>query len=147
MRRFVVHGEPVAKGRPRFNRYTGRAFTPEKTINYENLVKMEYLQAYPDEKPYSSDTALNLRVDIYVSIPKSVSKKKRQEMLNNEVRPTKKPDLDNCIKVLADSGNGVIWEDDKCIVDIVARKWYSDTPRVEIRIDEATALLPFDEEI
>lgn len=39
---FIVPGEPKGKGRPRFNTKTGRTYTPGDTINYENLVKMQY---------------------------------------------------------------------------------------------------------
>ena len=45
---FTVPGEPSGKGRPRFSGYTGangktyaRAYTPNKTVMYENLVKLE----------------------------------------------------------------------------------------------------------
>ena len=143
MRYFVIHGEPVAKGRPRFNRSTGRAFTPQKTINYETLVKMEYLNACPNAPLYSADTALSVHVDAYVSIPSSVSKKKRKDMIDGKIRPTKKPDADNLIKSLMDAGNGVIWEDDKCVVEVVLRKWYGEEPRVEMIVDEAELPVPF----
>ena len=144
MRYFVIHGEPVAKGRPRFNRSTGRAFTPQKTINYENLVKMEYLMAHDKVEPFSADTALSVTIDAYLSIPKTVSKKKREQMLNGEIRPTKKPDADNLLKSLCDGCNGVVWADDKSVVEVTVRKWYSDTPRVEMAVTEAEPPLPFD---
>ena len=35
---FTVLGEPYGKGRPRFNRFTGTAHTPEKTESREALV-------------------------------------------------------------------------------------------------------------
>ena len=143
MRYFVIHGEPVAKGRPRFNRSTGRAFTPQKTINYETLVKMEYLQAYPNEPLYSGDTALAVHIDVFVPIPSSASKKKHQDMVNGIIRPTKKPDADNLIKALMDAGNGVIWEDDKSVVEVILRKWYGEVPHVEMIIDEAELPVPF----
>ena len=33
--RLVITGQPVAKGRIRFARKTGHAYTPEKTVAYE----------------------------------------------------------------------------------------------------------------
>jgi hypothetical protein len=44
MRGFNIPGKIQAKQRPRFNgRY---AYTPEKTVNYENWVKACYLEKY-----------------------------------------------------------------------------------------------------
>ena len=40
--KFTVLGEPKGKGRPRFIPKTGRAITPKDTVQYENLVKLEY---------------------------------------------------------------------------------------------------------
>lgn len=41
---FTIAGEPMGKGRPQFSTYGGRitARTPQRTVAYENLVKMEY---------------------------------------------------------------------------------------------------------
>ena len=68
------------------------------------------------------------------SIPKSVSKKKRGLMLEGMLRPTKKPDMDNVVKIIADSLNQIAYRDDTQIVDCQCRKFYSDDPRVEVRI-------------
>ncbi len=35
---FIVAGEPVPKGRPRFNRATGKPYTPRETVAYEDMV-------------------------------------------------------------------------------------------------------------
>ena len=34
----TIPGEPVGKGRPRFNRRTGRPFTPAKTVEFEKRI-------------------------------------------------------------------------------------------------------------
>jgi Holliday junction resolvase RusA-like endonuclease len=79
-------------------------------------------------------------VGIYIkacfSIPKSTSKKKHKLMLENIIRPTKKPDADNIAKIVCDALNGIAFLDDKQIVDARITKWYSDTPRIEIIIQE-----------
>ena len=38
---FAIEGEPKGKGRPRVPK-SGYAYTPEDTVMYENLVKVEY---------------------------------------------------------------------------------------------------------
>lgn len=139
--KFVVLGEPKGKGRPRFvTRYNpdtkksfGQARTPEDTIVYENLVRTEYsIQCgsfrFPD------DAMLDMRIMAYYSIAQSKSKKMKAAMESHEIRPTKKPDADNVIKVIADSLNQVAYRDDAQIVDTMFRKFYSEQPRIEITI-------------
>lgn len=55
-------------------------------------------------------------------------------MLNGLIRPTKKPDMDNVVKVIADSLNQLAYRDDTQIVDCQCRKFYSDRPRVDVVI-------------
>ena len=61
-------------------------------------------------------------------------------MIEHLIRPTKKVDSDNCIKIVADSLNKVAYYDDAQIVDCQFRKFYSDTPRVVITIQEAICI-------
>ena len=133
--RFTIPGQPFGKERPKFSRagpYV-RTYTPEKTINYENLVTLYYQQStrgymFPD------DAMLDVRILAYYEIPKTVSKKKRQEMVEGKIRPTKKPDFDNIGKIICDSLNKLAYRDDAAIVDAQVRKFYSEKPRVEVII-------------
>lgn len=136
---FTVHGEPKGKGRPRFNRTTGHAITPMDTVNYESLVHLEYMRQCGDRR-FPDDAMLEMRVKAYYAIPKSKSKKMKTLMREGAVRPTKKPDQDNIIKIVADALNGVAYRDDVQIVDCLCRKFYSDVPRVEVRILEASRM-------
>lgn len=130
---FTVMGEPKGKGRPRFCRNTGHAITPKDTVNYETLVKMEYTQAC-GELMFPDDAMLDMRIKAYYSIPKSASKKRHAAMLSGDIRPTKKPDMDNVIKIIADALNKIAYRDDTQIVDCQVRKFYSEKPRVEVMI-------------
>lgn len=139
--RIKVLGEPQGKGRPRFAaRYNpatqksfGQAHTPDKTVVYENLIRTEYSIQTKNFR-YPDDAMLDMRILAYYSIPKSASKKKRAMMLEGSIRPTKKPDMDNVMKVVADSLNQVAYKDDTKIVDAQCRKFYSDEPRIEVII-------------
>ena len=131
--RFTILGEPKGKGRPRFNTKTGHAVTPKDTVNYETLVHMEYVSQCKEVK-FPDDAMLDMRIKAYYSIPKSTSKKKKALMLAGEIRPTKKPDMDNVIKIIADSLNKIAYRDDTQIVDCQVRKFYSENPRVEVTI-------------
>ncbi|WP_324295211.1 RusA family crossover junction endodeoxyribonuclease [Limosilactobacillus reuteri] len=61
-------------------------------------------------------------------------KKERELRIAGAHRPIVKPDTDNYIKSTLDGLNGLLWEDDNQIVKIVAEKYYSDHPRVEIEV-------------
>ncbi len=51
-----------------------------------------------------------------------------------EIRPVKKPDADNIIKVVADSLNQVAYRDDADLVKVELEKFYSWQPRIEVEI-------------
>lgn len=131
--RFTVIGEPKGKGRPRFSTHTDMAFTPKKTVNYETLVHTEYMVQCKGFR-FPDNAMLDMRILAYYSIPKSGSKKVKAQKLANVIRPTKKPDMDNVVKIVADALNKVAYKDDAQIVDCQVRKFYSENPRVEIII-------------
>ena len=131
---FTVEGEPRGKERPRFG--NGQVFTPDKTTTYENQVKIAYYEQCGNVK-FPEDSQLELFVTAYYKIPKSASKKKKEAMLSEQIRPTKKPDGDNILKVVADALNGVCYKDDKNLVSMSIEKFYSDMPRIEVTVQEA----------
>lgn len=135
--RFTILGEPKGKARHRFNTQTGRAFTPKQTVNYETLVHTEYMVQCKGFR-FPDDAMLDMRILAYYSIPKSGSKKVKAQKLANVIRPTKKPDMDNVVKMVADALNQVAYKDDTQIVDCQVRKFYSAEPRIEVIIREVT---------
>ena len=137
--KFTVLGEPAGKGRPRFSRQGPfvRTYTPDKTVAYEDLVKLEYHRQCKGFR-FDDGQPLDMRVTAYYSIPKSVSKRKRQAMLDHKVRPMKKPDNDNIVKMVQDALNQIAYRDDVQIVDCQLRKFFSEEPRVVITIQEAS---------
>lgn len=129
----TIFGEPVGKGRPRFAR-TGayvRAYTPDKTRQYEENVATIYRLR---KGQHFGAEPVTLKVDAYFAVPKSASKKAREAMLSGETPCMKKPDADNIIKCIADALNGVAYDDDKQITNVVFSKQYSESPRVEITV-------------
>jgi Holliday junction resolvase RusA-like endonuclease len=55
-------------------------------------------------------------------------------MVGGRIRPTKRPDVSNVIKIIEDALNGLAYRDDSQIVRVVGEKYYSDSPRVEVEI-------------
>ena len=129
--KITIPGPPCAKQRPRMTK-NGHTYTPEKTVNYETLVK----QLYITQGHERLEGALKMTVNAFFSIPKSASKKNREKMLRGEIRPTKRPDWDNIGKIVSDALNEMAYKDDCQIVCATVRKWYSDNPRVEVEITE-----------
>lgn len=131
---FTVPGEPKGKGRPRLGR-SGHAYTPHDTAVYENLVKVCFKEKYPKHVPLDPDAEVRAEIIAFYSIPKSASKKKRNDMLMGFARPKKKPDCDNIGKIICDALNGIVYHDDSQVVDLEIRKYYSDEPKVKIRME------------
>lgn len=130
---FEIMGKPASKGRPRFSTYGNfvKTYTPPKTVEYENLVRMSFIQS-GGKKMEGNITA---QIFAIFPIPKSVSKKKREAMMHAPY--DKKPDCDNIAKIVLDALNGIAYDDDSQIVSLTVRKWYSDEPK--------TVVLLFDE--
>jgi Holliday junction resolvase RusA-like endonuclease len=131
MIKLTIPGSPCAKQRPKFG--NGRTYTPDKTVNYEALVKQLYIVEHHGKQ---LEGALQLTVKAYFQIPKSESKKKKLDMYECRIRPTKRPDWDNVGKIISDALNGLAYHDDSQIVTATVEKWYSTEPRVEVEIQE-----------
>jgi Holliday junction resolvase RusA-like endonuclease len=132
-----IPGEPVAKGRPRFSRVGKfvRTHTPAKTVNYETRIQEAFAAKYPGWEPLTCPVSLHFAV--YLTIPKSASKKRQVLMANGVILPTKKPDLDNVLKIIGDALNGLAYKDDSQIVNLILPwKRYDPRPRLEISICE-----------
>jgi len=134
--KFSVLGEPQGKARPRTVRLkTGasQTYTPDATVLYENLIVTEYRRQAGSAK-FPDNEMLDMRIAAYFTIPASAPKKRKKLMEDNEIRPTKKPDMDNIVKVVSDALNAIAFRDDAQIVDCQVRKFYSYQPRIEVTI-------------
>ena len=132
MKTLTIPGKPVGKGRPRMTR-AGHVYTPAKTENYEAYVKALWVQEHGNEVAFP-DEAVVLSVSVSMATPKSTSKRKREAMLDGEIMPTKKPDLDNILKIVADALNGLAYTDDKQIVGVTMIKGYSEHDGVDVMV-------------
>ena len=78
---------------------------------------------------------MELTIKAFMGIPASAWKKKREQMIFGEIKPTKKPDWDNIGKLVTDALNGIAWHDDAQIVKSTVIKVYTaDKPRIEVTI-------------
>jgi len=132
---FTYYGIPTGKGRARVSTRGGfaRAYTPKKTQEAEQNLQAQAAQYRPEKL---MEGQIDLIMRIYVPIPKSFPKKKALLAWQGALMPTTKPDIDNIIKLVCDALNGIIWHDDRQIVQLAASKHYDDTPRIEFEIQE-----------
>ena len=139
MLNFTVFGEVKAKQSVKIGR-NGIKYTPADVKHYANEVRNSFLQAYPFWKAeWITDKNVKMFIRIYLSIPKSFSKKKTQEAIIGAIRPTVRPDCDNIAKNICDALNGIAYPDDKQIVHLLVTKEYTDgaeRAEIEIEVDE-----------
>ena len=129
----VVEGTIRGKQRPQFKKKTGKAFTPNQTINYENWIK----QCYIDQSNKLLQGPIRARIEIYYSVPKSYSKRKIEVIKDGTDYPMKKPDCDNVVKIVLDSLNKIAYDDDKQVVELtVLKRWTFDNVRIEFEMEE-----------
>lgn len=92
-------GDPVPKGRPRV--YNGHAMTPKRTVRAEERLFAEFRLKYPQAKPFQCP--VRLEAEFWMS-------------------HRGRPDLDNLLKLVLDSLNGIAYVDDAQVVESHACK-------------------------
>ena len=131
---FEVPGKIIGKGRPRVNSYTGNVYTPTRTKDYETLVEQYFLLKYPRFKPFEG--RVQVEINALFEVPKSTKQSDKELMLENKINPTKKPDIDNIVKIILDAMNGIAFKDDTQITKLFVEKTYSTSEAVKIKISE-----------
>lgn len=127
---FSVPGKPQGKGRPRFTR-SGHTYTPDRTAEYEERVKLAYKQAGGGKL----SGFVSADICAVFAVPKSHTKAQRAAALNASFAP-KKPDCDNIAKIILDALNGIAYDDDAQIVKLRVEKRYGTTERVLVVLEE-----------
>lgn len=129
----IIPGTPTAKSRPKFNAHTHKAYTPEATKKKEKAIEKAWKNKYGDQMLSGT---LRMKVFAAFDPPKSMSKKKRNYLIDNSIYHAKKPDLDNIYKLCCDALNGIAYADDSAIAYIIGGKFYADEPFTFIEIEE-----------
>jgi Holliday junction resolvase RusA-like endonuclease len=128
--KFIVPGKPQGKARPRFA--NGHTYTPQSTVDYENLIKQSFLLS-PDRPRTPLNCPVAISVDVFHQIPANASRGRTVALL--KAYPMVKPDLDNVIKAVLDALNGLAYIDDKQVIRIDAKRYYSVNARVDVQIE------------
>lgn len=135
---FIVPGKPQGKARARTVRQGANthSYTPDNTVKYETLVKSCFRHAWKKSDWKFTEGPLMAEIIAFYQIPKSWSKKKKQEAWTQGIPPTVKPDCDNVIKIILDALNGIAYKDDNQVVKIKFQKLYATKGSVRVRLSE-----------
>lgn len=132
---FIVYTKVKPKQSFKYS-YNGHKYTPKDIKDYAKLIQLEFKKNYPNWQIESFiDKPLKVEIIIGLKVPISFNKKKKQEALNDKIRPLKRPDVDNCSKAILDSLNGVVYTDDKQIVELSVKKYYANIDFIQIKIN------------
>jgi len=118
---YVINGQPIPWSRPGQKgpiRYDG-----QKNVK---LMMCIGINSQRDENDPLIEGPLELTIMFYFKMP----------IKNKRNYHSTKPDIDNCIKLIADVCNGLLWKDDSQITSIIAKKLYDKNPRTEFSIKE-----------
>lgn len=117
-------------------------YTPKTTQLYEQAVAQEARLSMGSRSPF--DGPVEVKLQVFVPIPSSYNKAKREACRMGDLFPTATADLDNVCKSVLDALNGIVFMDDSQVVDAHLTKRYSDEPCVICIVAPITKPSPLD---
>ena len=133
---FIIEGKVKPKQSFRYTRF-GHKYTPRDVKQYARDIQYSFYAKYPTWLPSMFfEKPLRAEIEVYKKMPQSFSKIKKQRAIAGEIRPLTRGDVDNYSKGILDALNGVVYPDDKQIVELTVKKFYSETEFVKVRIED-----------
>lgn len=136
---FMISGKPVNYVRERKGR--GNHFYNKKGSIMEDYKLQMIKSMNKDDYEYTRELIksnktfyVKLKALYYIGIPKGDSIETSVKKEIGIIRPAITPDLDNYDKFIIDALHSVVYDDDKVLVDIESKKYYSLDPRTELEI-------------
>lgn len=139
MKKFFLQVEetPIPQARPRFS-YRG-------TYNIQHQQKLRWKRVFVEKWPYLPCVEkIEMHCTFVLPYPISLSKRQKKAIENDpsSTPHIKKPDLSNLIKFVEDCMEGIIFENDKQIVEIQAKKCYRENGSFNCMIHTFEELKP-----
>lgn len=106
----------------------GFVYTPQKTRDAEKelgllIRNVGTLSGVPSDRP------------IVLTLIFGLPRLKSQRGIH-PIAHAKRPDIDNFLKLVMDTGNGILWKDDGQVYDVSMKKLYVMEPHILIRVEE-----------
>lgn len=120
---FYINEKAQGKARPRFS--NGHAFTPQKTREFEERIRITAKDAMTQNGFMPTVYPVRIKVTAFFSVPKSYRKSFKDLVKKNQVPHIKKPDADNILKCVKDALNGVVYVDDSQCFSDTCEKYYT----------------------
>jgi Holliday junction resolvase RusA-like endonuclease len=137
---FFVSALPAVKGNSRKVLFLGGRLTVQQTDKARAAERslVALLMSHPARPPSPRDGPLRLDVEIRLPVPGSWSAAKRRRALEGELRPDRRPDRGNFLKLAEDAlERAGFLVDDARIVEGDVSKVYAETPGWRFVLDEA----------
>lgn len=149
----IIPGEP--KGQARHRTGQGRTYTPRATTQQQALIRSLVQDVQPGVVPTTKPVAV--RIIAKVGVPSNFSKARKAAAHTGALRPDKKPDADNVIKLVLDAIQipdrtpqqkrrwaldgqlGYLIHDDSQVVELEYLKFFcasDDIPHTSVRVFE-----------
>ena len=122
---------PCVASRARVTRWS--TYFPKKYTEFRKALGVIIKSLYPS----TTEDLLYVKIDFHVQLPKSASKKRKAELEGKYC--DNNADIDNYVKATLDSCEGYYYQNDKQIVMLRARKFWSNEGRIvfeALSIDE-----------
>lgn len=127
--KIIIDSEPLPQPRPRVTKWG--VFDPirEKKLWWKSIIAQQFTEML--------ECPVQIEFIFYLKIPKSFSKKKRQQIIDGNIQHISKPDIDNLIIGMLNCMTDVVYKDDNQVYKLISEKKYSNNPRCEIFINWA----------
>lgn len=129
-----IKEKAIGKGRPRYSKYA--TYTPKKTKEFEELIKLHFIRKAKKDKMFQQPSLrpISAKIEIEFRPPQSISHK-RFILLNGKPH-IHRPDIDNITKAILDALNGLAYKDDNQVFELYARKRYGEEDRIVVILEE-----------
>ena len=124
----TLNGNPIPAARPRKGR--NGFYNPQRDL----IEKARWQTVMQKENWHKMEGALSMNILFKIKVPKSLSKAKAKSLKGRA--HTKKPDTDNLIKFVKDVLSGLVYDDDRTVSEVYAKKVWEEDPCTIIEISK-----------
>lgn len=135
MIKLIIPGEPLPCARPRLTTRGGYAHAYDPQKKHKDAIKLMYRVEWNRAGGKAPiDGSLCIDIAFHMPLPSTLSCVSRNQHLWGFYDHCTKPDCDNLEKTVLDCLRGIAYNDDRQVIALFCRKFYSLEPRTEITI-------------